>query len=78
MKTLNVSEVRKALPTLIDEVATDHQEVVITRHGKPVAKLVPFDDDFSHDDLYTLRGLDIRIADDFDEPSSDLWQALQQ
>jgi prevent-host-death family protein len=29
---------------LMDEVKTRHEEVVITKRGKPVARLVPYDD----------------------------------
>ena len=29
---------------LLDEVARSHQTIVVTKHGKPVAKLVPIND----------------------------------
>ncbi len=29
---------------LLDEVARTHSTIVVTKHGKPVAKLVPLDD----------------------------------
>jgi prevent-host-death family protein len=39
MKTLSVREARQALSHL-DRLLTGEDEVIITRHGKPVARLV--------------------------------------
>lgn len=36
---------------LLDEVARSHQTIVVTKHGKPVAKLVPI-----HDEAPQTRG----------------------
>lgn len=40
MKTVNVRETREQLSRLLDAVAAG-EEVVIIRHGRPVARLVP-------------------------------------
>ena len=40
MRTAGVREARQNLSTLLDEVKKG-REVVITEHGRPVAKLVP-------------------------------------
>ena len=40
MTTYSVADARNALPRLIDR-AREGEEVVITRHGKPVAELRP-------------------------------------
>ncbi len=42
MGAYSVSEAKNRLPTLIDK-AIEGEEVVITRHGKPVAELRPTD-----------------------------------
>lgn len=42
MRTAGVREARQNLSALLDEVKKGH-EVVITEHGRPVAKLVPPD-----------------------------------
>lgn len=44
MKSLNVSDVRKSLSALINAVAASHEEIIITRHGKPVVKLIACDE----------------------------------
>ena len=76
MKSLSVSDVRKSLPALIDAVAASHEEIIITRHGKPVAKLIACDEAALGENHYPLRGVSIRISDDFDEPMPDLWGVL--
>jgi len=40
MKTLSVREMRAALPTL-EKLLESEGEVVITRNGRPVARLLP-------------------------------------
>jgi prevent-host-death family protein len=43
---------------LLDQVAQSRTTVVVTKHGKPVAKLVPLDDPLSTEGSVTL------LADD--------------
>lgn len=40
MKQVGIREARQALPTLVDR-AEAGEEIVITRQGRPVARLVP-------------------------------------
>jgi prevent-host-death family protein len=69
---------------LIDDVATSRQEIVITKRGKPVARLVPMEDpgDRERELLARWRGKARQLVDDDDllSPSSDLthWQALDK
>lgn len=42
MPTLNIDEAQSRLPQLIDQLCTG-EEVIITQHDKPVARLVPPD-----------------------------------
>jgi antitoxin YefM len=44
MKVLPFTDARNRLSELIDEVATTHERVEITRHGHPVAVLISADD----------------------------------
>ena len=45
---------------LLDEVAATGTSIVVTKYGKPVAKVVPLGD---ADDLPTLRGSVVREGD---------------
>ncbi|MBI2339312.1 MAG: type II toxin-antitoxin system Phd/YefM family antitoxin [Deltaproteobacteria bacterium] len=77
MRNLNVSQARKELPSLIDEVASGKRGVLVTRRGKPVARIVPFRKKDKQANAYPLRGKPIGISKDFDEPLPGLWDALR-
>jgi len=77
VKELSVSETRKHLLTLVDEVAASKDEVVITKRGKPVARLVPCRPE-PRAKKHPLRGKKIWISPDFDEPMDELWEALKE
>jgi prevent-host-death family protein len=63
---VSVYAAKTNLSRLIEQVERG-EEVVITRHGKPVAKLVPIRTELRPRKLGSLRGK-IRIAADFDAP----------
>ena len=76
MKALNISEARSTLPALVEAVSTTHVSVVLLRYGKPAAMIVPVQTEEEKAEPYPLRKLPITVADDFDEPSAGLWEAL--
>lgn len=78
MKMLNISDVRNSLPSVIEEVVQSNEMIVITRYGKPIAKIVPFRKEESQKSPYPLRGKPIKIADDFDEPIPELWNVVNE
>ncbi|MCP5464591.1 MAG: type II toxin-antitoxin system Phd/YefM family antitoxin [Deltaproteobacteria bacterium] len=49
MKTLSLSEVKMKLSALIEEVLETDEQIVITRHGKPIAVIS------SHDEIESLK-----------------------
>jgi prevent-host-death family protein len=69
---------------LIDDVAENKQEIVITKRGKPVARLVPMEDprDRERELLARWRGKARQLVNDeaLLAPSSELarWQALDE
>ena len=75
MKTLNVSEARNTLPALIESVSTTHKPVMLLRYGKPAAMLVPIVEPDKETNPHPLRGMPITIAEDFDAPLSNMWEA---
>ena len=44
MTELDEAKAREEFPTLLDRVVDGKERVVLTRHGKPVAVLVPAED----------------------------------
>lgn len=45
MEKMTAEEARKGFADLLTRVGVLKEEVVITRHGKPLAKLVPYQED---------------------------------
>lgn len=44
MKTLPLTEARKDLPKIVDEVSAAHEHVVITKRGRPEAVVMSVDE----------------------------------
>ncbi len=42
MKTLGISKFKAQALRILDQVAKTHEDIVITRRGKPLAKIIPF------------------------------------
>ncbi len=80
MRSLSVSSARSNLPSLLDDVFIKHETIIISRKGKPVALLSPIPSDTYQDESirFPLRSISISIAENFDEPDPELWEALEQ
>ena len=77
-KTVTVSELKLHCLRLVDEVARQRRELVVTKRGKPVARLVPVVELCGDDALARLRGTLIggtRVAD-FDTRL--VWEATRR
>jgi prevent-host-death family protein len=55
-RTVPISELKAHCLRLVDEVARRRRELVITKRGKPVARVVPLDDISDDEALERLRG----------------------
>jgi prevent-host-death family protein len=44
MRSLTVTEVKARLNELVDDAESTHEQIVITKHGRPAAVLVAADD----------------------------------
>ncbi len=76
MKYLNLEETDITLTAIVDEIAANPSEIVITRKGLPVARIIPYSISDRPTKNYPLRRMPIKIATDFDEPMPELWDAL--
>lgn len=74
MLITNISEAKAQLSALVEKVMAG-QEVVIGKAGKPVAKLVRYEQSEKPRRPGALRGK-IKIADDFDELPADIADAF--
>ena len=66
MKVVNLHAAKTHLSRLIEQAAAG-EEIVISKAGKPVARLVPFEPRREPRQPGLMKG-QIWIADDFDEP----------
>lgn len=76
MRTTNVAEAKAHLSMLIEK-ALAGEEVVISKYGKPMVKLVPYERDTSPRDMSVrIWEGEVYIADDFDELPGELMKAF--
>lgn len=72
---INAAEFKAKCLKLIDEVAATHRSLVITKRGRPVARVVPIEDETSIPSLFGyMRGTGEIVGDIIDAPS-DPWSA---
>jgi prevent-host-death family protein len=77
MKTMPAGEFKARCLKVMDDVQSTREAVIITKKGRPVAKLVPAED-ASHDFLGKLSGK-MKIVGDITQPieDPDAWDALR-
>ena len=61
---------------LMDEVERTREEVVVTKYGRPVAKLVPIQGGQTPPLFGRAKGTVVHVADDAFMPEPELWDAL--
>ena len=71
-RTMKASEFKARCLALMDEVAESGEEIIITKHGKPVAKLAPCE---SKPRTLFGAGGEIAMHDDLIEPVDVEWEA---
>lgn len=49
MEQMTAEEARRAFADLLNRVGFQGEQILITRHGKPIAKLVPVEEDDASD-----------------------------
>jgi antitoxin (DNA-binding transcriptional repressor) of toxin-antitoxin stability system len=84
-RTMDALECKAKFFHVRDEVASTRKGVVVTRDGKPVAEIVPFEGKAESTDSMTrpksivgaLRG-SVTIIGDLDEPTGGDWEVLKE
>jgi prevent-host-death family protein len=71
--TIPAGEFKAKCLKLMDEVQALHHPIVITKHGKPVAKLVPIED-APVEHFGCMQGM-ITIQEDITQPIDVTWDA---
>jgi prevent-host-death family protein len=71
MKTIKASEFKAKCLSLMDEVAQSGEEIVVTKNGKPVSKLVPIKN--KPREVYGLHRGMWQLMDELVEPVNENW-----
>ena len=74
--TIAAGEFKAKCLKLLDEVAEKREPLIITKHGKPVAQLVPVQEREWVDPVGAMRGSGAIIGDII-SPLEDEWEANQ-
>jgi len=69
MQNIDVNQAKQRLPELINN-AVGGDEVVITKDGEPIVKLIAITERKQHRRFGSAKGL-IKMSNDFDEPLKD-------
>jgi len=77
-QTLAAGEFKAKCLRVMDEVAASRRSVIITKHGKPVVRIVPVDVESAQDVFGCLAG-ELEIAGDIESPpaAAKSWKALR-
>ena len=75
-RTMKASECKAKFLGVLDEVASKHERIIVTKNGKPVAEIVPF-----VEKPMKIRGAmrgSVKILGDLDEPLDVEWEVLKE
>ncbi|MDF1653869.1 MAG: type II toxin-antitoxin system Phd/YefM family antitoxin [Coxiellaceae bacterium] len=75
-RTIPAGEFKAKCLQLMNQVDEQHIELVITKRGVPIAKLVPVTEDHKHDSYGCLANT-VQIHDDITQPIDEKWDADQ-
>jgi prevent-host-death family protein len=75
--TVSKSKFQDRLSEYLREVENTGQELIITDHGKPVLRLVPYNQGIQKGILESLRGSVVRYDDPTEPVGQEDWESLR-
>ena len=72
-ESISAGEFKAKCLKLMDDVNIHHKSIVITKHGKPIARLVPIDEEPVS--LFGAMKGSMKIKDDIIAPTGEAWDA---
>ncbi len=75
-KVIAAGDFKQKCLALMDEVAMTGEEVIITKHGSPVCKLIPLSKADRQSRFGWLKG-SVKIQGDLTDSQEDLWEVDQ-
>lgn len=74
MKQIGAGQFKAQCLKLMDQVQQTHEEIVITKHGQPVAKLVPVESNSTVSMVGYMQGT-VQVTGDIISPLDEVWEA---
>jgi prevent-host-death family protein len=62
---------------VMEHVRNEREEIIITKHGKPVAKLIPIEEKKTKSVFGYLKGT-VKVSGDITKPFVENWSALKR
>ncbi|XOF32230.1 MAG: type II toxin-antitoxin system Phd/YefM family antitoxin [Candidatus Electrothrix sp. YB6] len=75
MKTMAISQFKAHVLQIISQIAQDHEPLIITKRGKPVARLVPYKEAPSSPEPGRLSDTLVFEEDIISPLGEDMWEA---
>ncbi len=72
---LPATEVKNAWHACLDRVSQAREEIVITRYGKPIAKLTPVGDEEEEAEIFGYLAGTVTVRGDIVAPIGGTWEA---
>lgn len=73
MQQMGAGQFKAQCLKLMDQVQKTHEEIVITKHGQPVAKLVPVESQSNASIVGYLQGT-VQVTGDIISPIDEVWE----
>jgi prevent-host-death family protein len=73
-RTIPAGEFKQKCLSLMEEVASSREELVITKHGNPICKLMPLTARRQHSRFGWMKN-SVKIHGDLTQPIEDQWEA---
>jgi len=77
MKTMAISQFKAQALKILDQVAQDHENIIITKRGKPLAQIIPFQEPSSSAQSGKLSDMLIFEEDILSPLGEEMWEACK-
>lgn len=73
--TVSSSDLKNGWHEYLDRVRQARQEIVVTRYGKPIARLSPVDGEEGEDGIFGVLAGTVTVHGDIVAPIDEAWEA---
>ena len=74
MKTMAISEFKTHALKIIDQLSKNHETIIVTKRGKPLAKLLPYEETQNSIEPGKLADTLVFEDDIITPPGEDMWE----